>query len=47
MSIIADEFACLCSGYGIDPSIVAEDMFAAGWRSISVDEARKFIEENY
>ena len=47
MSIIADEFVCLCSEYGIDPSIVAEDMLAAGLKSVSVEDVRKFIEENY
>ena len=45
--MIANEFVVLCNEYGIDPSTVAEDMVAAGLRSISVDEARKFIEENY
>ena len=47
VSIIADEFVCLCSEYGIAPELVAEDMLAAGLKSVSVKDVRKFIEENY
>jgi hypothetical protein len=47
MSMIADEFVSLCSEYGVDPSIVAEDMLAAGLKSVSGEDVRAFIEENY
>jgi hypothetical protein len=45
--MIANEFVALCNEYGVDPSLVAEDMMAAGLRSITVEQARKFIEDNY
>jgi hypothetical protein len=47
MSIIADEFVSLCEEYGIAPELVAEDMMYKGLKSVSVEDVRVFIEENY
>jgi len=47
MSIWVGQFVSLCEEYGIAPEIVAEDMVAAGMKSVSVEAVRKFIEENY
>jgi hypothetical protein len=44
---LADEFVSLCEEYGIAPELVAEDMLAAGLKSVSVEDVRTFIEENY